>query len=272
MSDASRSDLPASETFAGKFAQHIRVVRALIRRDIRSRYARTSGGFLWAIGEPALMIMLLAFVFSFLLKTPPIGETFIEFKMTGFLAYFLFRQPSNTGAGGINYNLGLMSFPAVTPYDAVVARFYIEFLTVLASTLAINMLVYGYYGRLPEFRVEYLMLCIALTFGLVSGVSFVNAVLFWRYPSYERIYSAATRPLLILSGVLYLPDQRLPSVALDVLWWNPLIHTVAIFRQGYYPTYNPDFISYEYLIFWIILLNAVGLSLITYHRYSVLER
>ena len=40
--------------------------------------------------------------------------------------------------------------------------------------------------------------------------------------------------------------QMMPPKAQAVLWWNPLIHGIALVREGFYPTYHSSFDTMGY--------------------------
>ena len=43
---------------------HLRVVAALLRREMSTRYGRSSVGYLWAVAEPCGMIFALSLAFA----------------------------------------------------------------------------------------------------------------------------------------------------------------------------------------------------------------
>ena len=65
-----------------------RVVRALIIRETRTRFADTRLGYGWALIEPMLHIALLSATFAVLMHgRPPIGPDFFMFYYTGLIRY-----------------------------------------------------------------------------------------------------------------------------------------------------------------------------------------
>ncbi len=73
-----------------------RVIRALIIRETRTRYAESRLGYGWALIEPVLHIALLSATFAVLMQSrPPIGTHFFVFYYTGLIRYY--------GANGTKY-------------------------------------------------------------------------------------------------------------------------------------------------------------------------
>jgi tetratricopeptide (TPR) repeat protein len=79
-----------------------RVIRALVIRETRTRFAELKLGYGWALLEPILHIALLSVMFSVLMHgQPPIGRHFFIFYYTGLIQY--------SGADGTNLRLSRAS-------------------------------------------------------------------------------------------------------------------------------------------------------------------
>ena len=58
-----------------------------------------------------------------MLKSPPLGTSFILFYATGTIPFRLYGAMANKVAGAISASRGLLAYPVVTPLDAVFAQF-----------------------------------------------------------------------------------------------------------------------------------------------------
>jgi tetratricopeptide (TPR) repeat protein len=71
-----------------RWATQRRVLRALILRETRTRFAEYRLGYAWALLEPILHICLLSAMFAVLMHgRPPIGRHFFMFYYTGLIRY-----------------------------------------------------------------------------------------------------------------------------------------------------------------------------------------
>ncbi len=62
--------------------------------------------------------------------------------------------------------------------------------------------------------------------------------------------------------------EDLPETVRDMLWYNPLVHITASMRDGFYPTYNPDYISATYCALFSLVCLFFGVVLMArYHRH-----
>lgn len=243
-----------------------RTVTALMLREMSSRYGRSPGGYLWAILEPLGMIFIMALGFSLLVRTPALGNNFILFFATGHVPFSLYQTISNTTARSIKYSKALLSYPVITWVDAIVARMLLNTLTgilVAYIIFAVVLLLQDDPVALDWGPIVESML-LALLIGL--GVGTVNCAIMGLFPIWEQIWSIATRPLFIASGVLILYES-LPRVAQDILWFNPLLHVTALMRKGFYPSYEAYFVSQTYAAGVGLALLFLGVVLLgRYHR------
>ena len=111
--------------------RHLRVVAALMLREMDTRFGRAAGGYLWAVVQPLGTILLLAVAFSLMLRTPPMGTSFLLFYATGIVPFNMFRSISSSVAGAVTTNRGLLAYPVVTALDAVIAKFLLELCTAI---------------------------------------------------------------------------------------------------------------------------------------------
>ena len=107
-----------------------RVVRALIIRETRTRFADTRLGYGWALIEPMLHIALLSATFAVLMHgRPPIGPDFFIFYYTGLIPYHVFVHASTGMSHALINNAPLLQLPPVSSFDVIAARGLLEIMT-----------------------------------------------------------------------------------------------------------------------------------------------
>ncbi|WP_299939036.1 ABC transporter permease [uncultured Pelagimonas sp.] len=248
------------------FGEAARSISALILREMSTRYGRTPGGYIWALLEPVGMIIILGFAWSLVAKTPTLGTSFFLFKATGFLVLQMFLITANQVGRAMKFSRALLFYPRVTWLDAVLARF---FLNILVTTLVTAIILTGII-HFEEIRtvLDFVDIFLAMTLAALMGLSvgMLNCYLFQRIPVWEQVWAISTRPMFLISGVIFIYED-LPRVGQDVLWYNPILHITGIMRDGFYPLYHPTYISWLYLGIWIIAPLLAGLLLLRqYHR------
>ena len=248
----------------------VRVIFALMMREMTTRYGNNPGGYVWALLEPLGMVAMLAFVFSFLARRPALGESFPVFFASGFLIFHLYRTLSSAISGSIRSNRALLSFPRVTLLDTIIARSLLEAATsILVMALILTGLIVAY-AEPVLLDVERIALAVGLALLLGFGVGLLNAVLFNYFEVWRTVFKIINRPLFIISGVFFLYED-MPRLAQQILWWNPLIHITALMRTGLYPTYEPTWASPLYVVYFACVPLTLGIMLLRVLRAEMLE-
>ncbi|MEX3317136.1 ABC transporter permease [Sulfitobacter sp. PS-8MA] len=247
-----------------------RTISALMLREMSTRYGRTAGGYFWALLEPVAAVMIMAIGFSLLLRVPPLGVSFFLFYASGYLPFHVYQQIANFVARSITFSRPLLFYPAVTWIDAVLARFILNALTgIMVSAVTLVLIMVSLKTR-TTLDVWPILLGTGMALLLGFGVGVVNCALSGLYPVWEIVWSIVTRPLFIASGVLFTYED-LPRTVQEILWYNPLLHVVGIFRQGIYPLYSPEYISKPYVVAVALGLMAMGLLLLKRYYRQIIE-
>lgn len=236
----------------------VRTITALILRDMNTTYGRSPGGYVWAVLESVGIILILSLTFSFVVRTPSLGTSFILFYATGWLSFGFYTEVEGKTRRTLRSVSTLMAYPRVTWLDAVLGR------TLLASlTEATTMvLVFGGILLLVDTHVSLsmppILTALALAWLLGLGVGLIDCLLSGLFQLWAIAWGIITRPLMIASGVLFVYDD-LPRGAQDILWWNPLMHVTGLFRTGFYDTYDAAYVSLPYVFGLGLTLTMLGL-------------
>lgn len=241
-----------------------RAVAALVLREMSSTYGRSPGGYLWAVVEPIGGVIILTVVFSVLLRSPSLGVSFPLFYATGLLPFGMFTQQSNRVGAAMSYSRALLFYPGVTFVDALLARFLLALVTNFLVAALVLFGIIEVFSLQVTLDLPVLALAMVLAAILGAGVGTLNAYLTMALPVWERIWVILTRPLFLLSGLLYLYEE-LPRVARDILWWNPIFHVIGLMRAGTYSSYDATYASSLYVLAVSVVLMLLGMILL--HRF-----
>ena len=227
--------------------QRLRVLFALIIREMNTKFGRSYGGYIWAIAEPLGGVLLLNVAFSLTVHRPPLGTNFLLFYATGIVPFFLFTGVSGSVANAVISNRGLLHYPVVSPLDAVFGKFILDFVTMLVvGILLTGGIVYFY--ALPVTLDPVTALTGFTLAGLLGlGIGTVNCVLFGMFPTWRNVWSVLTKPLFVVSGTFFIYESA-PAAFQKIMWWNPLVHVVALVRAGFYGSYDPYYVSISYVL------------------------
>lgn len=245
---------------------------ALILREMSTTYGRSPGGYVWAILEPVAGIALLSFVFASAFRAPPMGTSFMLFYASGFLPFFIYSIVYQKVATSITFSKALLSYPSVTYFDALIARFLLatltQFIVFFIILTAINFIA-DLYLLLNPIRVLN-SLCMAAALGL--GVGTINSFLIGVFPTWGQIWAIVNRPLLFISCIFYTLES-VPEPFSNYLIFNPLVHVVGEMRRGIYTNYQGAYVEVLFIYLFSLSVFAIGLLLLNrYNRYILNNR
>lgn len=243
----------------------LRPIGALMLREIATTHGRSFGGYSWMILEPIAAVSMLSLAFSLFFANPPLGSSFPLFYASGYLAFVIYSDVAQKTSVSLRYSRPLLAYPVVNWFDALLARFVLALLT---HTLICAVVLTGiaFVEDLPlRFDLAALSSGLVLAAGLGFSVGALNIVLFEFIPVWERVWAIVNRPLFLLSGVMFLPDQ-LPDPYRDWLSYNPLVQVISLTREGIYPNYKADHLGASYVA--AISLGVLVVALILLGRHA----
>lgn len=249
------------------FRSQGRVLLALMLREARTRYGRSRLGYLWAFVQPCLHITFMWSIMTFFGgRVNPLDNNNAMFLATGLLTFLGFMQVMRRTQGGYGSNSGLLSFPVVKVVDVFAGRALLELATwITVSSVIIFVLIAAGAGEYPDNPLMMLVAVLAL-FAIAFGVGMTLGLISELVPAVGNIMSIPNRVLYFVSGAFFLPDA-LPPAARDVLAWNPVLHGITLFREGYYWMYDSNMLDLDYLFGW-----AIGSLLVAFTVERALRR
>jgi len=243
-----------------------RAIGALILREMQTSHGRASGGYFWSIAEPVGGIILLTAIFSVGFTKPPIGMNFAMFYATGVVPFMAYLDMSNKVSHSIRYSKALLTYPAVTFMDALLARITFNSVTQIMVAFLIFFGIYMVMDTRTDPQPDQVAIAMAMVILFASAVGAMNCFMFEAFAWYQPLWSIMMRPLFLVSCIFFIYDD-IPKPYNDWLWWNPLVHIIGQMRRAFYPSYVGEYVSYTYVFGVSLGLLALGMALVLrYHR------
>ncbi|WP_444908809.1 ABC transporter permease [Microbulbifer sp. TRSA005] len=234
------------------------VIYALLVREMKTRFGKWKLGYAWVLLEPAMHIMVLAAIFSFLGRDFYPGIPTMLFMLAGIAPFLFFSHCFNKSIAAVDSNRGLFNYRQLRPFDAVVSRVMLEFVIYLVSLVAL-LGILAWFGVSATFNnflllvvVNFLYLCFCF------GMSLALCVGGAKYPEMSKFGSLIQRPLYFMSGVFFSLEQ-VPEQYHPYLSWNPLLHVIELTREGLFSSYHGMFANLPYLAFSSLVMLGFGL-------------
>jgi capsular polysaccharide transport system permease protein len=251
----------ASDNILTSLFVQVRVVRALILREVMTRYGRHNIGFAWIFAENLLFTSA---VVSFWLATHGTnirGLSIISFSVLGYSMVLLWRNCVNRVIKAVEPNKSLLYHRQVKVLDIYVARISLELIASTGSFMFVYFLLLSFgfldWPQSPHLFVGgwFSLLAVAGSIALVVGPwSEISELL-------DRVWHILTYILFPLSGAFLVVDW-VPPAGQNFLFWIPLVHSAEMIRSGYYGASYHAHYDLVYVCVFVCVAVCLGMLLI----------
>lgn len=223
------------------------VLKALLLRDIRTRFFGHGLDYLVAIAWPVVHIIILLGIYAAVGRVAPYGSSAMLWFATGLVPVMSFIYSSRWIVLSVLLNQPLLGLPVVKVTDIILARSILE----AAGALCMALTMLGIMALCDVTIMPHDVFAagagLAASILLGVGVGVFNAVLARLIPMWATGYALVIIVFYMSSGVLFVPDA-LPELARQILSWNPVLHAVEWMRVAYYEGYGTRTLDPTYLI------------------------
>jgi capsular polysaccharide transport system permease protein len=240
--------------------QQANVIHAVLVRDIQTRFGNRLG-YMAILLWPLVHIGFLLVIYSVSGRATPWGKSTTLFFATGLTPYMFFGYPGRFVMNCIAQNAALLSFPVVHVFDLIAARVALEtvngLFVIVVTWCVLYVLDLAQMPSNPVLAVE----ALAILWLLLAGWGSLNALVVAKFPIWMLPTALVNVVFYLSSSILFVP-AALPQRFQDIIWWNPTVHCVQLFREAFYSDYpRPD--SMPELFYPIVVgLMMIMLSLI----------
>jgi len=239
------------------FSIFISVISALFLREIQTRFGTKKLGYLWAVVDPMVKVVIFS-AMHLATGTTMQGMDLPVFLATGILTYNFFSAIMMSSMTAFDGNRALFVYRQVKPVDTLFSRFFVEFL-VMCATIILFVSFGLYFGmdlRVKDFNMVIVAIIWLGIFGFALGILF--AVINTFYETFGKIISFISMPLFLLSGIFYTVES-LPPLAREIILYNPVVHFIEMIHGNYFRVLDTEYVDYTYMMWWTIIPLFLGL-------------
>lgn len=251
--------------FAAAATRKGNVMKAVMLRDMRTRFFDHGLGFLVVVLWPLAHIFLLLTIYSLLGRGTPYGNSLMLFFGTGLVPTLAFMYVSRMMVMSILSNKPMLSFPAIKVTDIIFGRALLEVLGSFLMAVFV-IIIFALLGeQFMPIDIPNAIAALCATLFLAIGVGFVVSLLAAMVPAIAMFYVLLAITVYILSGTLFV-ISAMPAPVIEVLSWNPVLHGVEWMRSAYYLDYPKQVLDKWYLIKFGAISLLIGLFVERYSR------
>lgn len=244
-------------SFLTSLRVQVRVLSAVMIRDLVTRYGRENFGFLWAVLEPLILTVGVMVLWSAIKPPYQNGIKIVSFVLTGYMLLTLWRHMTDCNTRAIRRNVGLLYHRNVTLFDAVFSRFAIEFLGSTTALVFVSAVLITA-GLVEPIHDYGLVLFSWFTMGaLATGIGLIIAAGSEYSEVVERLVQPVQYFLLPISGCFFMADW-LPYEAQRLVLYVPMLHIYEMLRAGYFGPGVQTHFDPSYPLIWALLTISIG--------------
>lgn len=219
----------------------VRVIGALMLRELTTRFGRENIGFLWIMAEPLVFAVLVGVFWRFLKGPYEAGVDVVAFVITGYIPLVLFRSTVSRAVKAFTANGSLLYHRQVKIIDLILVRFLVEFIGHMMAYFFIAVLLCAI-GVFPlPYDLGWLMLGWLYYSLFTLSVAIVVAPLSEMSEVVEKFVPVTTYLMVPFSGAFYFVSALHPDAAAAVSY-SPPVHGMEMMRLGVFgPGIDPHF-------------------------------
>jgi capsular polysaccharide transport system permease protein len=254
--------MSTSTSFATSMRIQLRVVHALLMREIITRYGRHNLGFAWLFAEPMLFTLGIIALWSTIHEMGSSRHiNAIAFALTSYSTVLVWRNTIGRCTLAVEPNTALLFHRNVRVFDLFLSRIALE---ITGATLSVSMLLLVLVitdiipppADLLEMVFGWALLCwYAASMALVVGGLCEYSELV------ERLWHPIAYFQLPVSGAFAMAAW-LPDKLRDIVLLFPAPNCVEVFREGYFGEQFKAYYDVPYVVALLSVLTFVGLWII----------
>ena len=246
----------------------------LSKNDFKKRYAGSYLGFIWALVQPVITVLMYWIVFDVVFNTRSqmiasgVEVPYVLFLTAGLVPWFYFSEAITNGTNALleySYLVKKVVFKiSILPIIKLIAATFIHIFFI--CILLIVAAMYGYYPSIYTIQIFYYSFC---TFVLVLAMSYWTCAIVVFFKDLGQIINIVLQVGMWATPILWdinmVHDERL----LFILKLNPLVYIVNGFRLSIYSEewFFTHFYSSTY--FWLFTVTMFCLGSLIFKRLKV---
>jgi lipopolysaccharide transport system permease protein len=232
----------------------------LVWRDIKVLYAQTILGFLWAILQPLIQIVIFTIIFGKVAKLSTEGIPYILYSSVAIIPWNYISQAMNQASSSLVTNqnmLGKIYFPRlIFPLTPVLAK-----LVDFSISILILLVIFIYYGVFPTWNWLFIPFFLILMISVPLGFGLWLSALAIRFRDVKHAMTFVVRMLMYSAPIVY-SASSIPENFRLLYSINPIVAVIEGLRACFLGTDIP----WTFIVPGIVTAVLLVLSGMLYFR------
>jgi len=240
------------DTFALWNYRHL--IKKIAISDFKLRYKNSVLGFLWSLAEPLLMLTVLYFIFTNLMKMNV--EHYQLFLLMGIISWNMLSRGTTMGLNSILGRPGLVQKVYFPREVLVISCCITAFLMTLFEFIVFGAFMVAF-RVMPGITIVYGPLVLFIEFVLILGLSLGLAALNVYYRDVQYIWAVVMQAGFFASPIVY-PISIIPEKYIWLIRLNPMTRIIDMLRESVIYSGSPVLLDWIFITMASLSLLVVG--------------
>jgi ABC-2 type transport system permease protein len=242
------------------------VLRMLVERGLRHKYANSVLGYAWSMLEPAMLVVTYFLLLKIFHRSYPMYPLFIS---SAILPWQWFASVVNSSTSTLRQNSRLITSIALPREIYPLAEVTVKTVEFVLS-IPVLLLVAWIYGVRPSGYVFAWPLAFVLELMMCAGLALLVSSLNTVLRDVERGIGIVIRMMFYLSPVLY-PLASLSPKMQHIASYNPMVGVLELNRAVWLPAYWTGWRPVWFSVIGAVVILAAGFSVFARVERAVLK-
>lgn len=257
---STESLVPGQASFLRSLAIQVRVIKALMMREMITRFGRQNVGVLWLFGEPMIFTLAVSTLWKAAGMHHGSAMPIEAFAITGYSSVLMWRNTASKCNSALIQNRNLMYHRNVRVIDVFLTRILLEIAGATASFTLLSLAFIGL-GTIHAPNDLLKVVCGWLMlgwFGASLGLTLGTATAYSELV--DRFWHPISYVLFPLSGAAFMIEW-MPESARSYILLLPMVHGVEYMREGFFGDVVRTHHDLAYMATVNLVLTFTGLAL-----------
>lgn len=234
--------------------RYIFVIRELVSREIKRKYARSYLGILWSVLNPLLSMAIMSMIFSTIFKRSI--ENFPIYYLTGNILWALFTGATNSAMTALVDNKNML-IKVKLPMSVFPLSRSCTALANFGYSLIAYVIMLIVFRIKPNVYMPLLLLYTAGLFMFALGIGYLLSVLYVFFGDIKHLYSVLLTIWMYMSAIFFPVSSTSPEIQ-AVIVRNPVYNYIACARKCILEASMPTPEEWARLFIWSVGMYIIG--------------
>ncbi len=244
------------------------VLKELVGREIKRKYARSYLGILWSVLNPLLSMAVLSLIFSYIFSRSI--ENFPIYYLTGYVLWLLFAEATRSAMTVLVDNKQLLIKVRMPKQVLTLSRIFTALANFLYSLIAFALML-AVFRMVPSIHIVAFPVIVALMMLFCIGVGYILSIVYVFFGDVKHLYSVILTLWMYMSALFY-PVDILPEYVQRIININPIYSYVESARECIMYHHFPSGMMWLEMAAWGFGIFLLGLYVFRKNENKIMQR